>query len=152
MRQTAEALHWIVWILRKHKVPFWITGGFAANIYGSQRPLADIDIDLPDKCIFDVLPEVQKYVIYWPQHYKDWAFDMLLVTLKYKGQEIDLWWCSDEQIYNKGAHHRENFQAHFAQATRKKVFGLILPIIPKEQLIKYKRKNLEHVDDVSVIS
>jgi hypothetical protein len=64
MRQTKEALHWIVGILRKHKIPFQITGGFAANIYGSTRLLADIDIDLPDKDIFDILPKVQKYVIY----------------------------------------------------------------------------------------
>ena len=114
--------------------------------------MADIDIDLPDKCIFDILPEVQKYVIYGPQHYKDWAFDMLLVTLKYKGQEIDLGWCSDEQIYNRSQHHWENFKTHFAQSTKKKVFGLVLPIIPKEELIKYKKKNLEHVDDAQAIA
>lgn len=152
MKKTKEALHWIVWILRAYKIPFQITGGFAANIYWSKRPLADIDIDLPDKYIFDVLPKVKKYVIYWPKHYKDWAFDMLLVTLKYKGQEIDLGWCSDEQIYHKKYKHRENLQADFSKITRKKVLGLVLPIIPKEELIKYKAKNLEHADDISALS
>ena len=152
MRKTEEAFHWIVWILRKHKVPFQITGGFAANIYWSTRPLADIDLDLPDKDIFDILPEVQKYVIYWPKHYHDGKFDMLLATLKYKGQEIDLWWCSDEQIYNKKHKCRENLQINFSKVTRKKVFGLIVQVIPKDELIKYKSKNQEHADDIAAIS
>lgn len=152
MKKTKEALHWIVWLLRAYHIPFQITGGFAANIYWSKRPLADIDIDVSDKYIFDMLPEVKKYVIYWPKHYKDWAFDMLLVTLKYKWQEIDLGGCSDEQIYHKKYKHRENLQTNFSKVTRKKVFGLMLPIIPKEELIKYKSKNLEHTDDIAAIS
>jgi hypothetical protein len=149
MKKTKDALHWIVWILRKHKIPFQITGGFAANIYWSKRPLADIDIDLPDKYIFDLLPEVKKYIVYWPKHFKDWAFDLLLVTLDYKWQEIDLGWCSDEQIYNKKHKRRENLQVNFSKVIRKKVFGLILPIISREELIKYKSKNLEHADDIA---
>jgi len=151
MRKTKEALHRIVWILRKHKIPFQITGWFASNIYWSQRPLADIDLDLPDKNIFDILPEVKKYVIYGPAHYHDGKFDMLLATLKYKWQEIDLGGCSDEQIYHKKHKHRENLQANFKKVTRRKVLGLVLPVIPKEELIKYKRKNLEHADDADAI-
>lgn len=152
MKKTKEALHRIVWLLRAHHIPFQITGGFAANIYWSKRPLADIDIDLPDKYIFDILPEVKKYVIYGPEHYHDGKFDMLLATLKYKWQEIDLGGCSDEQIYNKKHKHWENLQTNFKKITRKKVFGLMLPIIPKEELIKYKSKNLEHADDILAIS
>ena len=151
MRKTKEALYWIVWLLRSHHIPFQITGGLAANIYGSTRPLADIDIDLPDKDLFDLLPEVKKYIIYGPEHYKDGAFDMLLVTLKYKGQDIDLWWCSDEQIYNNKHKHWENLQVNLAKVTKKKMFGLVVPVIPKASLIAYKRKNLEHADDADAI-
>jgi len=71
MKKTREALHWIVGILRKHKVPFQISGGFAAKLYGATRPLNDIDIDIPDKCLVDVVSDVKKYIIYGPDHYHD---------------------------------------------------------------------------------
>ena len=45
MKDTAGALFWIVKILKKHKIPFHISGGFAAKLYGVKRDLADIDID-----------------------------------------------------------------------------------------------------------
>lgn len=44
-----EALAWITNILKKYSIPFQITGGLAAILYGSKRPLEDIDIDIPEE-------------------------------------------------------------------------------------------------------
>ncbi|HLC94380.1 MAG TPA: hypothetical protein VJH96_02335 [Patescibacteria group bacterium] len=43
-RDTKKAFRWIVGILQTYKIPFQITGGFAARFYGANRPLYDIDI------------------------------------------------------------------------------------------------------------
>lgn len=59
-----HALRWIVDVLRKHDIPFQITGGFAAHIYGATRPIADIDLDIPEGALEKILPEIQKYAIY----------------------------------------------------------------------------------------
>jgi len=69
--KSKKAFKWIITVLRKNKIPFRITGGFAAKIYGSQRELADIDIEIPDSYFDKILPEVKKYIIFGPAKYKD---------------------------------------------------------------------------------
>ena len=58
MRNTKKALTWIVRVLRKYKVSFQISGGFAARAYGATRELADIDIYIPNKA-FDKTGEAK---------------------------------------------------------------------------------------------
>lgn len=46
--KTINALKWIIKILNSKNIPYQISGGFAAKMYGSIRPLNDIDIDIPE--------------------------------------------------------------------------------------------------------
>jgi len=88
--KTREAMRWIVGILNTHQVPYRIGGGFAAHVYGSNRPVNDIDISLPGK-YFDVLiPDLQEYITAGPTHYKNEKWDCDTLSLNYHGQEIDM--------------------------------------------------------------
>ncbi|MFZ3016050.1 MAG: hypothetical protein WA101_03610, partial [Minisyncoccia bacterium] len=71
MKNTEKAFLWIVNILNNKNIPFQISGGFAAKIYGSPRELNDIDIDIPDENFPDIYDGVKQYAIYGPEHYKD---------------------------------------------------------------------------------
>lgn len=88
-RDTKRALEWIVGVLRKRQIPFQISGGCAAKIYGSQRELNDIDIDIPRDCFEKIIVDVKPFLIYGPSQYKDGKWDLYLMTLNYAGQEID---------------------------------------------------------------
>ena len=101
MSSTEEAFFWIIEILRKHNIKFQLSGGFAARLYGATRPLADIDIEMADEGFEKILPEVKEYIVFGPDRYVDETFNVQLLTLKYKGQEIDLSGEKGEKIFDK---------------------------------------------------
>lgn len=154
MEKTKEAFIWIVGLLREHKISFHISGGFAANIYGSNRSLADIDIEIPDEKIFEIRNDVKKFIIYGPKRYKDKEFDLLLMTLKYRGQKIDICGVNSQRLFNKKTMKWNNARIDLSKATKKKVYNLIVTLIPLKDLISYKKKISRDVDiqDVKALS
>lgn len=151
-RQTKAAFLWIVSILQKHQVPFQVTGGLAAKFHGSVRVLADIDIDIPRKSFPVIASEVSKFVIFGPAKYKDRNWDLFLMTLRYRGQEIDLG-SAKARIYSKRLKRWIGLRANFKKSERRVAFGLEVPVIKRELLLRYKRILSRRVDmtDISMI-
>lgn len=136
-KSTEKAFRWIVEVLGKYDVPFQITGGLAAKIYGSDRPLADIDIDIPEGQFKDILSDVKDYVIFGPERFTDNNWDLLLMTLKYEGQEIDI--CSDKvKMRDSKSGEWKEYRTNFSESENHDVYGISVPVIEKEDLIEYK--------------
>lgn len=150
MRNTVQALKWITEIFNRHKIPFRIAGGLAARIYGSNRKLADIDIDIPDNRFSDILPIVKKYIIFGPAKIKNERWDLLLLTLKYQGQDIDISGADTMKIFDCHAKSWLPFNVDISKTETKEVFGLLVPVIKKEDLIFYKSKLSGEVDRLDV--
>lgn len=153
-KNVKDAFLWILGILRKYKIPFQITGGFAANIYGSDRPLADIDIDIPDGKIFEIQNDVKEFIIYGPKRYKDEEFDLLLMTLDYRGQEIDICGLDSQKLFNKKTRQWEFEKIDLSRAKKKKVYNKLVSVIELKELICYKKKIAREVDiyDVKLLT
>lgn len=138
MKNTEEALKWIVGILEKHKIQFQITGGLIARVYGSDRPLADVDIDIPEDRIKEIVADVKDYVIWGPGRFTDDNWDLILVTLKYKEQEIDI--CGDNvRIHDHSNGEWKSSTTDFSKVEMKELYGINVPVIRKEDLITYKK-------------
>ena len=154
MKDTEKALLWIVSILNNKKIPFQISGGFAAKIYKSPRELNDIDIDILDENFPDIFEDVKQYIIYGPENYKDEKWDALLMTLNYEGQDIDITGTTNGKISNKDKSVWLQYPCDFNKVIYKEVFGITVPVIPKEDLINYKRElDGEHqLIDIEAIS
>jgi hypothetical protein len=140
MKNTENAFKWIVGLLQENKIPFQLSGGFAARIYGSDRPLYDIDIEVPDRYFDKLLPHVKDYIIYGPQRYLDETFDLLLMTLKYEGQEIDISGCETDKLFNHDTNQWESCGTKFDDVVEKEFYGLIVPVIKWQDLVAYKEK------------
>src|SRR5665811_259828 len=135
MRNTKEALIWITDILKNHNIPFQITGGLAAKVYGATRTLADIDIDIPEDKFDPVKNEVLEFITYGPADFKSDKWDLLLMTLNYQGQEIDLSGAYKTKIFNQKSGTWENLFEDLSSAVIKEVYGIQLPVIPRHVLI-----------------
>jgi hypothetical protein len=153
MKNTENAFKWIVGILQKNKIPYQLSGGFAARIYGSNRPLYDIDIEIPDKYFDKLLPYVRDYLVYGPQRYLDETFDLFLMTLKYKGQKIDISGCETDRLFNHQTKQWEFCDTKINDVVEKELYGLTVPVIKLPDLVAYKEKIRRSTDleDVKAI-
>lgn len=149
-RNTEEAFKWIVGLLEMHSIPFQISGGFAAKLYGSPRALADIDIGIPDTRFDDIYEEVKPYIKYGPERYLDDEWDLKLMTLAYEGQEIDIAGRDAVKIFDKGKGEWISAHRDLTISEDMEVYGIIVPVIPKEALIAYKKKIDREVDQLDV--
>ena len=136
--------------MEKHKIPFQISGGLAAKIYGSPRKLADIDIDIPKYKFIDIIAEVKDYIVWGPKRYKDKNWDVFMMTLKYANQKIDISGGPVESIFDEKKRCWVNDRINFSNRDVKKIFGMFVPIITKRELIDYKKKIARNLDKIDI--
>ncbi|MES2203470.1 MAG: hypothetical protein V4474_04065 [Patescibacteria group bacterium] len=145
-KNTEAAFRWIVDLLQKHSIPFQISGGFAARLYGSQRKLHDIDIGIPDDRFEELLPELKQYITYGPAHYVDEQWDLKLVSLTYEGQDIDIAGRTTIKFFDTDTQSWAPAHQDLTKSETKEVYSLTVPVIPKAALIAYKKKLGRAVD------
>lgn len=150
MNDTKEALSWITNLIKQHNIPFQIAGGLAMQAYGSTRELHDIDIDIPEDDFEKIRDEVAPFVLFGPGRFKSDCWDLLLMTLNYHGQEIDLSGAYSARIFNKENKVWEHIITDFTKVNYIKVYGLNLPIIGSKELIDYKKGLARPVDLLDV--
>lgn len=145
-----EAFHWIVGILRKLDIPFQISGGLAANIYGAKRLLEDIDIDIPENCFSTLEAEVKDYIVREPAQLKDETWDLILMTLNYKEQLIDIGGAIHTKIHNKFTNEWLSISTDYSKVEIKPCFDIDVPVIPKNELLFYKKIIARSVDLIDI--
>ncbi|RJQ17211.1 hypothetical protein C4573_04125 [Candidatus Woesearchaeota archaeon] len=150
MKRTKEAFAWIIAILKNHKVPYRISGGFAARVYGSKRPLVDIDIEIPDRCFTDILKDIKPYIRTGPKRFKDKEMDTFGVIMEYKGQRVELSGTDTEKLFDALAKKWIKSTIDISKVTKKKVYGQVVSVIRKEDLLAYKRKLGRDVDVLDI--
>ncbi len=140
--KTIEALKWIVDILNKLKVPYRIGGGFAAYVYGSTRPINDIDISLPGKFFDAIVSETKNHIAAGPKHYANEKWDCNTLSLNYSGQDIDLTDVDTLRMSNKTKTEwvspKEKYYVH--DPVIKTISGIDVALFDPRDLIAYKKE------------
>jgi len=155
MGDLRSALDWLIPLLKERSIPFHITGGFAAHLYGANRSVNDIDIDLPTPALISLKSAIDPYIQDPPQRYKDATWDIYVCTLNYQGQLIDLTGDSEAYISNKHTGGWDPLTINFDKVIWVNAFGHRLPLQNPDDLLSYKLKikydELKHLADVEAI-
>ena len=133
----SSAFHWIVALLNRHQIPFRVTGGLAAIAYGAHRPLVDIDLDFPENRFTEILEEVQPYITFGPSVFRDDVWDLQMLTLNFQGQVIDLGGIN-ARIFDLKCQQWTTLKSNLNDFEMKNIFGIEVPVIPKDELMMYK--------------
>jgi hypothetical protein len=150
-----KALDWIISILRQQSIPFQITGGLAAHLYGGTREVNDIDIDVEACSIEKLRPLVGTFIVAPPARYMDSTWWMYGTTLNFHGQLIDLTEKSAPYVRDKATGEWIELAMNFDAVTLIPAFGHTLPTQNPHDLISYKRRiaydEHKHLEDVAAV-
>lgn len=134
-----KALHRIIEILDKYKIQYRISGWFSAYLYGANRPINDIDIDIPEDDFEKIYDNIKEYIILWPEEYQDQKRNLKLITLNYFGQEIDIWWAFHGKIFDDIRQEWIPNPVDFSKSRKMNIDGLEIHVIDPNDLIHYKQ-------------
>ncbi len=138
-KKTIDALEWIVNILNSKKIPYQISGGLAAKIYGSLRTLNDIDLDIPEDKFVEIYKEIDDYIKTNFQHFNDGKWDVDIITLNYKGQEIDIGGAYNTKVSNQNRTEWIAIPADFSKSLKLNIENIQINVMAPEKLIEYKK-------------
>lgn len=140
--KTINALKWIIPILNKYNIPYRIGGGFAANVYGSERPIKDIDITLSGKYFPIIMHDILEFIEYDLKHYSDEKWDCDGLTINYYDQEIDITDIDTLRMSNKEKTEwlqtKDNYCKY--ELISIKVEGIKVSLINPRDLVAYKKE------------
>ena len=151
-RKYIEALKWIVKILNDNKIKFNVSGGLAAYVYGSKRMLVDIDISMSYRDMLKLTKITNEYVIEkpWKLSGINSNWKCYYMELNYKGISIEMGEAKKAEFFNKQSNKWEKFQEGLENSVKKRIFGIIIPVMPKKNLIDYKSKLNRKVDIIDL--
>jgi len=152
--RVRPALEWIVDALNRHQVRYQMVGGLAAKAYGARRALVDIDIYVPFDEADSLLEEVRPYVIWGPVHYigdEEVPWNLTFLKIEYGGQRIELADTSTEPMfYDRKRRCWEEQRIDYEDPVTVEIYGVVVDIMPKEELVRYKAALCRDVDVVDL--
>lgn len=140
MPNASAAARWIAGLLEREQIPYMVVGGLAARAHGATRPLADIDLYVPTNALAGVARLASDHVTRPPARHVGDQWDLVFMQLDYAGQPIELGGADDVRIAAAVDGQWVAQQINLRSAVRMETgLGIAMPVMPRDDLIAYKR-------------
>lgn len=140
------AAQWIVGLLRERNIPFLVCGGLAAKGYGSERDLNDIDLFVPGEYFSQVVQAGREYISKPATHYREEGWDLTYVQFKYEGVKVEVGNADGPRIFDISSQAWIPLNVDFSRYETVRLLGLELPLMLREDLLRYKSALSRPVD------
>ena len=142
-----DALRWLTSLLEDLGIDYQVVGGLAARCHGADRPLADIDLYVPDEAALDRIADAAgDRVIRVPAPHRDEHWDLTFLALECGGWKIEIASAEGARVWNGETERWESAAIRFERSEAVAVDGLELLVMPKDDLIRYKKGLGREVD------
>jgi hypothetical protein len=148
-RDAPAALRLVSSLLAEQGRLWQIAGGTAARFYGSDRPLADLDIEVPDAVVATLAGNAcaaRVKLLFAPARYTDNEWCLTLPTVLYHGQEIDFAGVDVAWVRDRRGAVWVRQPADVARAQPTSLDGYPVRTIPRADPVAYKRLIRRDVD------
>ena len=140
------AAQWIVELLRERNIAFLICGGLAAQGYGSERELNDIDLFVPGEHFWSVVEAGQEHVFKAAAHRQEEGWDITYVQFKYAGIKVEVGSADASRIFDARNGTWMPLKLDFSRFATVRLLGLELPLMLADDLVEYKSALSREVD------
>nr|WP_300999493.1 hypothetical protein [Halomonas sp.] len=124
--------------MRSRNIPFLICGGLAAKGYGSERDLNDIDLFVPGERFPDVVEAGQVYISKPAARHREEGWDLTYVQFRYEGVKVEVGSAAGACIFEKAGEAWIPLDIDFSRYETVSLFGVALPLMLREDLVRYK--------------
>lgn len=118
----------------------------AAQAYGAERELVDIDLVIHESDFQKITDDVREYIKYGPSRYVDQKWDLTLMTLFYENQTIDISGAESTKYFDLKNNIWISAENYFENTNIKNIFGIDVSVVSLDFLIKEKEILNREVD------
>lgn len=147
MQDASAAARWIADLFGQKGIPYMVVGGLAARAHGGARPLADIDLYVPTRALDTVAGLAHGHLVRPPGHHVGDQWDIVFMQLEYAGQKIELGGADHVRIASGATGGWTTQHIDLGAAVWMETgLGVAMPVMPRNDLMAYKRLLVRAVD------
>lgn len=149
-RSPGLVLRWFVGELARLGVPFQAVGGLAARAHGGTRPLMDLDFYIPERHLPAVAEVLEEHVVRPPSEHLDEHWDLTFMALVRAGWRIEIAGAESARLRDAESGNWIPAGIDFDRSVPLQVDRVTIPVMPRAELLAYKRRLDREVDRADV--
>lgn len=149
-RDLRSALRDIAGLFADLNVPWQVVGGLAVRAFGGERPLADIDVYVPDADLARVAEALGPDLTRAPDRHRDHHWDLAFLAAERHGWRVEVAGADSARFRERSTGRWRPADVRFSGSVLRTVEGVTVPVMPSDRLVAYKRALDREVDRIDV--